>query len=165
MVKKVVVSVEKAIEPVEDLAILDILQDEIDESDDELQAPILPVKKVKKKLVITDKDRERRIEQLKPAREILKKNVDKRREIKATEDSKKNKIKEERIKQLQIEEEERMERLIIRKALAIKKRNLKASAIIDEIEDDNTPIEEVRKLLKPKKQQIQPDLKPKFYFV
>ena len=37
---------------------------------------------------------------------------------------------------------------IIKKAIAIKKRQIKKEAILDEIEDDDTPIEKVKKIMK-----------------
>ena len=37
---------------------------------------------------------------------------------------------------------------IIKKAIAIKKRQIKKEAILDEIEDDDTPIEKVKEIMK-----------------
>jgi hypothetical protein len=83
------------------------------------------------------------------------------------------KAQEKREQQKQIEEEERKRRedLIVKKALSIKKKQLKKQEILDEISDDETPIEELPKRKPPvprtepkqKPQQIQQ--KPKFYFV
>jgi hypothetical protein len=83
------------------------------------------------------------------------------------------KAQEKREQQKQIEEEERRRRedLIVKKALSIKKKQLKKQEILDEISDDETPIEELpkRKPQVPRtepKQKPQPiQQKPKFYFV
>ena len=37
---------------------------------------------------------------------------------------------------------------IVKKAIAIKKRQIKKEAILDEIEDDDTPIEKVKEIMK-----------------
>lgn len=60
-------------------------------------------------------------------------NVKMKNEIRAEEELKKKKEQED---------------LIVRKAIAIKKRELKKKAILDEIEEDDTPIEKIREIAK-----------------
>lgn len=75
---------------------------------------------------------------------------------------KKEEIKEQAIK----EAEER----IVKKAVSIKKKILKKSAILDEISDDDEPVEEIREKIKakrPTKERVVylPAPEPRFYFV
>ena len=158
-----------------DNEVINVLTNETDteeeSSDDELQAPII-VKKPKRKINITEQDKKRRSDQLKIANKIRLEAVGKRREIKMSEDERKKKEKEERIKRIEAEEEERMERLIIRKALSIKKKAIKDAAVLEKIKDDDTPLEEIKEILKKKKQpqqqqqqhQQQPS-KPRFTYL
>lgn len=54
--------------------------------------------------------------------------------------AKEKKAQEDMIRKKEIEEK------IVKKAVAIKKREIRQKAILDEIEDDNTPIEEIKKI-------------------
>ena len=81
-------------------------------------------------------------------------------------------MKKEIERQKQEEEKKRQEELIIKKALALKKKQIKKEAILHEISDDDTPIEEIKKIVKKpatKKTEslpaIQPQPKPKFIFI
>ena len=80
-------------------------------------------------------------------------------------------MKKELERQKQEEEKKRQEELIIKKALALKKKQIKKEAILHEISDDDTPIEEIKKIEKKpaivKKQTPQPQepQKPKFIFI
>jgi hypothetical protein len=83
-------------------------------------------------------------------------------------------------KQLKAEEEKKqLEEKILSKAISIKKKQLKKS-VLDEISDDDTPMEEIKAIVKTKKskpipipkpppappqQMIQIPLKPKYVFV
>ena len=57
-------------------------------------------------------------------------------------------MKKELERQKQEEEKKRQEELIIKKALALKKKQIKKEAILHEISDDDTPIEEIKKIAK-----------------
>lgn len=91
--------------------------------------------------------------------------------------------KEKEIQQLlklkEEEEREKLEKKIVSKALSIKKKQIKKQAMLDEFSDDDTPIENIKKITqsKPKvnsKQSVdypkpkpveQINQKPAFYFV
>jgi hypothetical protein len=89
-----------------------------------------------------------------------------------------DRLKEETLKraeQKKLEEEQRKKQLeekIVNKALSIKKKQIKKEKVLDAISDDETPMEEVKKMIKPKKQieekiETKIDTKPKItvYFV
>lgn len=62
-----------------------------------------------------------------------------------------------RAEQKAIEEEQHkkiMEEKIVKKAISIKKKQILKEKVLDEISDDETPIEEVKKVIKPKTQNI-----------
>jgi len=73
------------------------------------------------------------------------------------EERKQMKAKEDEIRKKEIENK------IIQKAISIKKKEIKKKAILDEISDDETPIEEIKKIAKPKVISIVPE-KPKTIF-
>ena len=66
-----------------------------------------------------------------------------------------------------MERKKQIEEKIVKKAVAIKKKEIKKRAVLDEISDDDTPIEEVKKIAKkiPQKttQPVEPE-KPKTIF-
>jgi hypothetical protein len=74
---------------------------------------------------------EKQLEAFAKAREKMMLNLKERKEKKALEDAERKKEIEEKI---------------VKKALAIKKKQIKAKAIIESISDDDTPIEEVKKI-------------------
>ena len=61
----------------------------------------------------------------------------------------------------QLEEKKRKEQIILKKAMSIRKKQLKEEAILDEISDDDTPIEEVKAMLKQKKAPVAPKIAEK----
>lgn len=71
------------------------------------------------------------------------------------------------------EERERTEKKIVEKAISIKKREIKRQAVLDSVDDDETPLEEIKKIVSlPAKKQIIKDValpppveKPKYIFV
>lgn len=75
--------------------------------------------------------------------------------------------------QLESLNQQLFEAKIVRKALSVKKKQIKRDSVLDEISDDETPIEDVKKLQsKQPKQPKQPKApvydapaEPKFYFV
>ena len=70
------------------------------------------------------------------------------------------------------EERELTEKKIVQKAISIKKREIKRQSILDSIDDDDTPLEEIKKIVSlPAKKQIIKDValpppleKPKYIF-
>lgn len=69
----------------------------------------------------------------------------------------------------QLEEEEnkkKLEEKIIKKAVSLKKKQIKKELALDEISDDETPIEEIKqKIITKKTVEIQQKPKPKYIFV
>ncbi len=68
-----------------------------------------------------------------------------------------------RKKQAQIDsenEKKQLEEKIVQKAISIKKKEIKKSLVLDEISDDETPIEEIKTAVKAKKQQPPPKPPP-----
>ena len=60
---------------------------------------------------------------------------------------------------------------IVKKAISIKKKQIKKEILLDEVSDDETPVEEIKKIVKDKRQQpprtikvVEPP-KPQFYFM
>lgn len=85
--------------------------------------------------------------------------------------SAKKKLEEQEIEneiQRRVEEyRKQIEDRIVKKAVSIKKKEIKKHAILDEISDDDTPIEKVKEIIKkgPKKVFPSHDDVPKFIFV
>ena len=129
---------------------------EIQENSDEaLEAPkVIP----KKKRVPSDKQ----LEVLRVAREKLavkqkEKQVQKRLEQEAMESEVQKRLSQYK---------EGLEQKIVKKAISIKKKQIIKEAALDEISDDETPIEAIKQIAKKKKQLIPPvDDKPKYIFV
>ena len=131
------------------------LNDIQENSDEALEAPkVIP----KKKRIPTDKQ----LEVLKLAREKLalkqkEKQVQKRLEQEAIESEVQKRMEQYK---------EGLEQKIVKKAISIKKKQIKKEAVLDEISDDETPIEAIKQIAKKKKQLIPPvDDKPKYIFV
>jgi hypothetical protein len=131
------------------------LQDTETQSEEALETPkAIP----KKKRVPSDKQ----LEVLRIAREKL--------AIKQKEKIVKKKLEQEAMEQ---EVQRRLneyktglEDKIVKKAISIKKKQIKKEAVLDEISDDETPMEAIKQIAKKKKQLIPPvDDKPKYIFV
>ena len=121
----------------ESLEVLEILEPPVEVSDDEIEKPPLPLVKEKpvkidkrRTSVRTDKQKEAFVKVL----EI--------RQVKRDDRAKERVIQEEELKK---ENEEK----IISKAISIKKKQIKKQIILDNISDDDEPIEEIKqKILK-----------------
>lgn len=75
-------------------------------------------------------------------------------------------------KELVQHREREFEEKLIKKAVAVKKKQIKRNAVLDQVSDDETPMEKVRELQKkaPKKEIVQPQQpavnpQPKYYVV
>ena len=64
----------------------------------------------------------------------------------------KRKERAELAKKQKEEEKKLIEEKVIKKAISVKKKQIKKQAALDEISDDDTPIEEVKKIMKAKQQ-------------
>ena len=68
-------------------------------------------------------------------------------------------------------EKKQIEEKIVKKAISIKKKQIKKELVLDDISDDETPIEVIKQIVKTKKpaattkQLPQEQPKPKYYFV
>jgi hypothetical protein len=131
------------------------LQDTETQSEEALEAPkAIP----KKKRVPSEKQ----LEVLRNAREKL--------AVKQKEKIVKKKLEQEAMEQevqrRLNEYKEGLEQKIVKKAISIKKKQIKKEAVLDEISDDETPMEAIKQIAKKKKQLIPPvDDKPKYIFV
>ena len=131
------------------------LQDTETQSEEALEAPkAIP----KKKRVPSEKQ----LEVLRNAREKL--------AIKQKEKIVKKKLEQEAMEQevqrRLNEYKEGLEQKIVKKAISIKKKQIKKEAVLDEISDDETPMEAIKQIAKKKKELIPPvDDKPKYIFV
>jgi hypothetical protein len=116
---------------VDDLAVLEsgILTNQEEKQQEELLAP-----KVKKPR--TDKQ----VEATKKMNEARKQKALEKKVIQAKQD-------EELKKEMEGKAEEIKDK-IIKKAIAIKKRQIKKEAVLDEVEDDETPIEKINEIIK-----------------
>ena len=71
------------------------------------------------------------------------------------------------------EERELLDKKIVQKAIAIKKKEIKKQAVLDAVSDDDTPIEEIRKIVSlPAKEKVIKEItlpaaveKPKYIFI
>jgi hypothetical protein len=131
------------------------LNDIQENSDEALEAPkVIP----KKKRVPSDKQ----LEVLRVAREKLavkqkEKQIQKRLEQEAMESEVQKRLSQYK---------EGLEQKIVKKAISIKKKQIIKEAALDEISDDETPMEKIKQIAKKKKQLIPPvDDKPKYIFV
>jgi hypothetical protein len=79
----------------------------------------------------------------------------------------KQKHEEARQKKLLEEEENKkqLEEKIVKKAVSIKKKQIKKELALDEISDDETPIEEIKQKIITKKTQPQEPPKPRYIFI
>jgi len=79
------------------------------------------------------------------------------------ENTKKRKEAAERLAE---EERKKTEEKIVKKAIAIKKRQIKKAAVIDEVPDDDTPIEKIKEIANKSSEPTVPlrPLPPKFIF-
>ena len=73
---------------------------------------------------------------------------------------------EEEVQKRLSQYKEGLEQKIVKKAISIKKKQIIKEAALDEISDDETPMEKIKQIAKKKKQLIPPvDDKPKYIFV
>ena len=116
---------------VADLAVLTEteLTNNEDEEEHEITAPKIKKPRTKKQIEATLK-----------MNDVRKKKSLERKELQHKQD--------EEIKKEMNDKADEIKDKIIRKAIAIKKRQIKKEAILDEIEDDDTPIEEIQKIVK-----------------
>ena len=117
----------------------------INEETESLQAEkveVLP----KKKRVATEKQ----LEGMKKGREKLQQKHKENKEKKILEEEEKKK---------------ELESKIVNKAISIKKKQIKKQIALDEISDDETPIEEIKQKIITKKTQPQEPPKPRYIFV
>ena len=125
---------------VDDLAVLEsgVLTNQEEKQQEELLAP-----KVKKPR--TDKQ----IEATKKMNEARKQKALEKKDLQAKQDEELKKEMEGRAEEIKDK--------ILKKAIAIKKRQIKKEAVLDEIEDDETPIEDIRQIIAHQQKQIYPD--------
>lgn len=69
-------------------------------------------------------------------------------------------LKKQQKEQEQLEAKKKKEELIVKKAVAIKKKEIKQRAILEEISDEDTPVEKIRTIAK---KIIEPVREPTFY--
>jgi len=96
------------------------------------------------------------IQAVKPKRKLTeaqiekgRQNLEKGRLIKAENDKKKR----EEAERIAAEEKKIKEEKLIKKAIAIKKKQIKKQAILDEISDDDTPIQKIKKIVEKQAQE------------
>jgi hypothetical protein len=123
---------------------LDILENSLDfvDSETEQPTPLLAKKEPKKR-----KPTPKQLEVLEKAREKMIMNAREKKIKKQLEDEAIEKEVQRRLNEYKKGVEEK----IVRKAIAIKKKEIMKQAVLDEIEDDDTPMEKV--VQKAKKQQ------------
>ena len=128
--------------------------------DNDLNIPLEASKTVKKKKVLT----ERQLEVLSNARaKLAEKNkerlITKRLEQQAIEDEVQRRLNEYKLG---------LEDKVVKKAISIKKKQIKKEALLEEISDDETPMEKIKEIAKKKNHPApqQPvNTKPQYIFV
>ena len=138
----------------EQIEALELKLNSVDLTDDN---NLKPLEIIKKKKVLSQKQ----LDVLANAREKLK--------AKNSERTAKRKLEADTI-ELEIQSrlsqyKEGLEQKIVKKAISIKKRQIKKEAALDEISDDETPMEKIKQIAK--KIPIQPPIeqKPKYLYV
>ena len=96
----------------------------------------------------------------KPKKKLTEKQLEALRKGQQTRDANAKKRKEE-AERIAEEERKKLEEKIVRKAISIKKKQIKKQSALDEIEDDDTPIQKIKEIAQPIK--IEP-VKPKINF-
>ena len=99
----------------------------------------------------------------KPKKKLTEKQLEalKKGQRKRNDNREKNRLEKEKK-----EEEERkiLEEKLIKKAIAVKKKQIKKQALLDEISDDETPIEKVKQIAETKGKEITKPIVPVFKF-
>jgi len=114
---------------------------DVEEDDDEIQAP------VKQRVYREVKPDDKRKKGLHVRTEAQQKGWEK---ALATREANRKKRLEDK-QQIEEEHKKKMEEIVVKKAISVKKRQIKKQAVLEEIEDDETPMEEVKKIVrKPK---------------
>jgi len=150
--------------------------DHLENVDDNIQAskqpatpevPVTPAPEKKKRVVPPRTEAQKAVlaEGRKKGRETL--NA-KNAQAKAEKEAYQKRLEEQEKELIQYREREFEEKLI-KKAIATKKKQIKRDAVLDEVSDDETPIEKVKELQKkvPKKETAPPAAPtiPKYYVV
>jgi hypothetical protein len=103
----------------------------------------------------------------KPKKKLTEKQLEALRKGQQTRDANAKKRKEE-AERLAEEERKKLEEKIVRKAISIKKKQIKKQSALDEIEDDETPIQKIKEISIgtkiPVKPPIDEPVKPKINF-
>jgi hypothetical protein len=85
---------------------------------------------------------------VKPKKKLTEKQLEALKKGQQTRDANTKKRKEEAQRKLE-EERKIMEAKIVKKAISIKKKEIKKQAILDEISDDDTPIQKIKEISQP----------------
>ena len=162
---------------VEDLETLEVLSGDIpdvdlqNETDDDLQVAKTP-KTVKKRVYnVKPKDPNAPKKERTPAQiEAWNKALATRQANRDSRLTEKQKVVEDLKKKADVAKKA-VEEKIVKKAISIKKKQIKKEIMLDEVSDDETPVEEIKKIVKEKRQQpprtvkvVEPE-KPLFYFM
>jgi len=98
----------------------------------------------------TDEEKEEKIETIddkeqitKPKKKLTEKQLEALRKGQQTRDANTKKRREE-AERIAEEERKKLEEKIVRKAISIKKKQIKKQSALDEIEDDETPIQKIK---------------------
>lgn len=99
---------------------------------------------------------------VKPKKKLTEKQLEALKKGQQTRDANAKKRKEEAERKAE-EDRKIMEAKIVRKAISIKKKEIKKQAALDEISDDDTPIQKIKEISKTEKKVIEP-VKPSIIF-
>jgi len=124
----------------------ELLRQLLDLEDDNLgdigETPIIAEEKTES---IIDKDEEI----TKPKKQLTEKQLEALKKGQATRDANIKKRKEE-AQLIAAEEKKKLEEKIVKKAISIKKQQIKKQSALDEIEDDETSIQKIKEIAQPK---------------
>lgn len=100
----------------------------------------------------------------KPKKQLTEKQLEALRKGQQKRDENRERIKEEKKKK---EEEEKriLEEKLVKKAIAVKKKQIKKQAVLEEISDDDTPIQKVKKIAEKIVEKENKPTGPKIIFV
>lgn len=132
-----------------------------DDEDENIEKPIQSLKPVKERVYKEIKPDDKRKKGLHIRTEAQQKGWEKA--VKVREENRKKRLEDKQ--KVEEEHKKKMEEIVVKKAIAVKKRQIKKQAVLDEIQDDETPIEDVKKFVKKSKNYEQPKQSLSFQFI
>ena len=124
-----------------------IIDETTEDSDEQIEAPVQTSKPIKERVYKELKPDDKRKKGLHIRTEAQQKGWEKA--VKVREENRKKRLEDKQ--KMEEEHKKKMEEIVVKKAISVKKKQIKKQAVLDEISDDETPIEDVKKIVKKSK--------------